>query len=268
MPKLCRACQKLSANRGGVCDACRRRTLEKPDAPTPHPGIWNGAGLLIGLLSIASGLLAAVVFTQHRHLNLESRSPSAKSALIYQIAMVAEQGTRKVYPYSIVPGGAENLAEAKRAMSDPSVKSNYAGVDYNQLRQVKLTRNLSGYVSYLWGEKTYWTSNTLTLRAGEMVFTDGVHLVRGRCLNPFSAVPMQPIQKNEPTEKVLGAPVEMPVIAYSFRKLPVQAPELPPSPEELTPTVPIFPPGGVWFPLVPIIPPIQRHATTVRPWKL
>ena len=80
---------------------------------------------------------------------------------------------------------------------------------------------------------------------------------------------MLPIRPDEPTEKILDTPVEMPVIAYSFAKLPVETPELPPSLKELTPTVPILPAappstagstgGGIWFPLIPIIPPIYRH---------
>jgi hypothetical protein len=185
--------------------------------------------------------------------------------------MVVEQVTRKVYPYSIVPGGAQNLDEAKRAMRDPAIKANYAGIDFTKLRLVKLTKNLSGYASYRWGDKIYWTSKMLTLRPGEMVFTDGVYLVRGRCLNCYSAHPMLPIRPNEPTEKALDTPLDIPVISYSFPRIPVEVLEMPPSPEELTPTVPIFPTtppvgpgGGIWFPLIPIIPPIHRHPPTVE----
>jgi hypothetical protein len=280
MAKLCRACQKFAADRGGVCDACRRRVLKDPVAPALRPGIWKLAGLLVGLLSVTSTLIAAAVMTHqtlpwHHRLSLQAGLPSTKRPLTYQIAMVVEQVTRKVYPYSIVPGGAENLDEAKRAMDDPAIKVNYANIDLTQLRQVKLTKNLSGYVSYRWGEKIYWTSKMLTLRPGETVFTDGVHLVRGRCLNGYSAHPMLPIRQDEPSEKVLDTPAEMPVIAYSFPKLPVEAPELPPPPGELTPSVPIFPPAvpstpgktgpGIWFPLIPIIPPIHRHPPTGVP---
>ncbi len=184
--------------------------------------------------------------------------------------MVVEQVTRKVFPYSIVPGGAQNLDEAKRAMGDPALKTNYAGINFTKLRLVKLTKNLSGYVSYRWGDKIYWTSKMLTLRPGEMVFTDGVYLVRGRCLNGYSAQPMLPIWPNEPTEKVLDTPVEIPVISYSFPRVPVGVLGMPPSPEELTPTVPIFPTmpsvapgGGIWFPLIPIIPPIHLHPPAI-----
>jgi hypothetical protein len=273
MAKLCRGCQKLVVDRE-VCDACRRRVLRDPVIPTPRPGVWKAAGFLVALLGVTSTLIGAAVITHRalpwrQALNLETRFPRTTPSLTYQITMVVEQVNRKVYPYSIVPGGAENLDEAKRAMSDPAVKANYAGIDFTKLRQLTLKKNLSGYVSYRWGDKIYWTSKMLTLRPGETVFTDGVNLVRGRCLNCYSPYAMLPIRPDEPTEKVLDTPVEIPVISYSFPRIPVLAPELPPPPEELTPSVPIFPPtspatpgksgGGIWFPLVPIIPPIHRH---------
>jgi hypothetical protein len=273
MAKLCAACQELRIAGRGICDECRRRILKSPVVPTLRPGLWKLAAFFITLLFIGSGLIAAAVLT-HRSINPGSRLQRPKAPVVYEVTMVMEQGTRKVYPYSIVPGGAENLDEAKRAMNDPGVKATYAGVDFNKLRAVKLTKNLSGYVSYRWGEKIYWTSKMLTLHAGEIVFTDGINLVRGRCLNNYSPQPMLPTRPEEPSEKVLDMPVELPVIAYSFPKLPVATPELPPPPEELTPTVPILPAvpstpgktgGGIWFPLIPIIPPIHRHPGPTPP---
>jgi len=186
--------------------------------------------------------------------------------------MVAEEVKRKVYPYSIVPGGAENVNQAKRFMADPGIKVHYANMNLTQLREERLTTNLTGYVSYRWGEKIYWTAKKITLHAGETVFTDGKNIVRGRCLNCYSALPMLPIRPHEPSEIVLDAPTEMPVTVYSFPRLPIMAAELPVPPSELTPTVPVLPvatappvgsvgkpPGGIWFPLIPIIPPIHHH---------
>ena len=144
--------------------------------------------------------------------------------------MVLEEETRKVFPYSIVPGGAKTVDEAKLAMLRPDVRANYTNVDFAKLHEVKLAANLSGYVSYRFGEKIYWTAKKLTLRAGETVFTDGAHIVRGRCLNCYSAFPMLPIRPNEPSEKMLNVPVDVPVFAYKFPLLPVEAPALPPPP--------------------------------------
>src|ERR1700733_8497573 len=200
MVKLCRACQKQVANRGGVCDRCRSRVLRDPIAPTQRPRAWMLAGLLVCLLSVASSLIAAAVMTHQifpwRHALSKGHVPSIKSPVAYTSTMPEEQLTRKVYPYSIVPGGAETLDEAKRAMHDPATKANYAAIDFTKLRLVKLRRNLTGYVSYRSGEKIYWTSDELTLRMGETVFTDGVHLVRGRGLNVYSPDPMLPIGPN------------------------------------------------------------------------
>jgi hypothetical protein len=256
MAQLCLRCQKLEADHGGVCNICRRHVLKDASAPTLHPGIWKLAVILVGIITVTSSLIAAAV-VMHRTLPWRHGA----NPVTYQVAMVVEQVTRKVYPYSIVPGGAENLDDAKRAMNDPAVKANFAGFDFPKLRQVKLAKNLSGYVSYRWDERIYWTSKMLTLRIGETVFTDGVRLVRGRCVNSYSPVPMLPVGPNEPTEQVLDTPVEIPVISYSFPKLPAEALEIPPPPESLTPSVPIFPQtdGGSWFPLIPIIPPIHRH---------
>lgn len=198
----------------------------------------------------------------------------AATPVAYQTVMVVERVKRKVYPYSIVPGGAENLHEAKLAMSDVAVKAHYAAFNLNQLRQEKLAGDVTGYVSYRWGDQIYWTSKKITLHAGETVFTDGTHIARGRCLNCYSALPMQPIRPHEPTEKMLDVAIEMPATVYSFPQLPLYAPVLPVPPGELTPTVPVLPAvgplgpvagkpgGGFWFPIIPIIPPIHRHPTS------
>ncbi len=275
---LCWVCKRLRADRGGVCRICRREVQKDSAAPRLYLQPGRFAGVLVCLLSLAAGLLTPAIVSPPR---LPWRHPSHSESLIatpvsYVTTMVVEQVKRKVYPYSIVPGGAEDLRQAKQSMTDPAIQGHYANVDLSQLKQVKLTENLSGYVSYRWGEKIYWTAKKITLHAGETVFTDGKHIVRGRCLNCYSALPMQPIRPHEPTEAALDAPVEMPVTVYTFPKLPLFAPALPVPPGELTPTVPILPAavastvgktagGGGWFPLIPIIPiipPIHRHHPT------
>jgi len=233
---------------------------------------WGLAALCVCALGLASAALAVGVVRHHTPL---VRRVSQKllfrsnRKIVYERSFTLVEETRKVYPYSIVPGGATNVDEAKLAMSRADVRANYANVDFAKLHEVKLETNLAGYVSYRYGEKIYWTAKRLTLRKGETVFTDGVHIVRGRCLNCYSAVPMLPIRPKEPTEKVLDTPVDVPVFAYKFPLLPVETPTLPPPPEELTPVVPILPAappltpgtpgGGFWFPIIPIIPPIHRH---------
>jgi hypothetical protein len=164
-----------------------------------------------------------------------------------------------------VPGGAKTVEEAKRAMRDPAVKDHYAAIDLKNLKQVTLTSDLEGYVSYRYGSQIFWTAKRIRLKAGETVYTDGQHIVRGRCLNCYSAHPMMPIRPNEPSEKAFNTPLEVPLIAMALPPpLPEAAPALPPPLEELTPTVPNVPgaPGHGGFPfipIIPIIPPIHRH---------
>src|SRR5277367_953059 len=136
MAKLCRACQRQPADRGEVCDACRLHVLRNPAAPSLRPRVWTLAGFVILLLTLTSSLIAGVVMTKHalpwqrlewpqrfsRGLSLQRRSASAKRPVTYETTMVVEEVRRKVYPYSMVPGGAESVDEAKRAMSDPALK--------------------------------------------------------------------------------------------------------------------------------------------------
>jgi hypothetical protein len=244
--------------------------LTVPAAPTKLDRVWNFSAICVAVLGVVSALLAiGVVRRQGSPSDRSPQKPSVQSDrnIVYRRSVVLQEEVRKVYPYSIVPGGAATVDDAKVAMARPDLRANYANIDFSKLRQEKLATNLSGYVSYRYGDKIYWTKKKLTLRAGEMVFTDGVHTVRGRCLNCYSAFPMLPIRPNEPSEKVLDVPVDVPVFAYKFPLLPVESPALPAPPGELTPVVPILPTGtpitgpggGIWYPIIPIIPPIHRH---------
>jgi len=174
------------------------------------------------------------------------------------VKIVEEQ--RRVYPYSIVPGGARTVEEAKRAMSDPAVRALYAAVNLKKLKQVTLDADISGYVSYRFGDKIYWTSNKLHLKAGETVYTDGQNIVRGRCLNGFSTHPMMPTRPHEPTEVIMDTSVEVPVIAFSLPRAPLETPVLPAPGGAATKSSGLAPGHGHWFfPIIPIIPPLHKH---------
>jgi hypothetical protein len=227
---------------------------------------------MLVLAVLAPALTSMPRFARHAAQHLAVRHTLVEPDVVYRTVMVVERVKRKVYPYSIVPGGAQDVHEARIDMSDPAVRAHYAALGFNldQLREEKLKTNLVGYVSYRMDDHIYWTAKKLTLRAGETVFTDGTHIARGRCLNCYSALPMSPVRPHEPTEKILDVPTEIPVVAYEFPKVPFYAPVLPMPPGELTPTVPtgseIVPPGkpggGIWFPIIPIIPPIHHHPSS------
>lgn len=225
----------------------------------------------LGGFGVALGLVAGCALVRQsldRHPEKPRQAQLARPSVPNPTSMVVTEEKRKVYPYSVVSGGATTLEEAKKAMRDPAVKDHYAAIDFKNLKQVTLTADLSGYVSYRFGDKIYWTAKQLRLKAGETVYTDGQHIVRGRCLNCYSDHPMLPIRGNEPAEETLDAPVEVPRIAVSFSRLPPEeVPTLPPRPEELTLGAPFLPAGpstpwhpGIGFiPIIPIIPPIHGH---------
>jgi hypothetical protein len=212
--------------------------------------------------TLGAGIISAVA-TWQRTFEPSARTPAANHKTVAQtqapIFQVIE-AKRRVYPYSIVPGGAWNLQEAKRSMTDPAVREHYAAFNLKNLKQVELKADLYGYVSYRFGEKIYWTSNKLHLKAGETVYTDGQHIARGRCLNCYSAHPMMPIRPHEPAEAVLDMSVEVPVIAFAVPNPPLEpAPALPPPPAPAARTVGgagAAPSHGGWgfIPIIPIIP--------------
>ena len=175
--------------------------------------------LTAGCILVASLFTAIALWrgrSGHKHVQAQVTSVRTRTT------MVVTSEKRKVYPYSIVPGGARTVLEAKRAMSDPAVRDHYAAVDIKNLRQMTLKSDMQGYVSYRYGGKN-WTAKKVHLKAGETVFTDGDHIVRGRCLNCYSAMPMMPTRHNEPSENTLNSPVEVPLIALSFPNLPLAA---------------------------------------------
>jgi len=52
---------------------------------------------------------------------------------------------RKVFPFSVVPGGTVNKSEAKlKAAADPIVRKHYAGIQFDKLKPFRLTKPAEG----------------------------------------------------------------------------------------------------------------------------
>lgn len=118
------------------------------------------------------------------------------------------QTPRRIYPYSVIPGGAysrEELALARRV--DPVVAAHYADFDGSRASIRTLPADAFLYVSYRKADRIYWTANKRRIRKGEPVLCDGVHMARTRCGNRLSAVPQFPIAAGpQPSEQALNAP--------------------------------------------------------------
>jgi hypothetical protein len=124
------------------------------------------------------------------------------------ISAAGKVAARKVYRYSVVPGGvysAEELAVARR--TDPVVKAHYA--DFGDGATVrKLSADMLVYVSYRKADRVYWSSTKHRVCKGESILTDGKNMARTRCGNRLSATPQQPTIGNEPGAKAFDTPEE------------------------------------------------------------
>ncbi len=111
----------------------------------------------------------------------------------------AQTVPRKIYKYSVVPGGVESpeeLAEARR--NDPVVAANFA--DFGTHTYIThLQQDMYVYVAYRVGNKVYYTKKKHKVCKGEEIITDGKNSARTRCANRITKVFKAPnIVFNEP----------------------------------------------------------------------
>jgi len=118
----------------------------------------------------------------------------------------AHAGARRVYPFSIVPGGVSGREEVVRMLqTDQVVAQHYAGLQAARLARVTVSKPRAVYVSYRKGDKVYWTAQKVTLAKGETLLTDGSNEIRGRCGNRISDTARLPVEANGPTMAMLDA---------------------------------------------------------------
>ena len=115
--------------------------------------------------------------------------------------------THRLYPFSVIPGGARTEEQLKNALlHDPVAASHYADFDVADTHVIHMDRTRAMYVSYRIGNNIYWTSKRLEIPGGETVLSDGVHEARTRCGNRLSETPELPISAKEPTRALLEGP--------------------------------------------------------------
>jgi hypothetical protein len=107
---------------------------------------------------------------------------------------------RKIYRYSVVPGGVnspEELAAARR--SDPVVAAHFADFGKNTWLTT-LKEDMYVYVSYRKGDQVRYTKKKHKVCKGEVVITDGTNYARTRCANRITRVFRPPaLAFDEPT---------------------------------------------------------------------
>ncbi len=214
----------------------------------------------IGFSAVALSFLSPSLFRakQSPFYALQQAELSNSRAFESNPALAAPSSGRTIYPYSVVPGGVQDVKELKWvAEHDPVVAAHYAGFDYERAQVVRLTLARTVYVSYRIGNHIYWTRRRLTLHKGEKLITDGRMTARTRCGNRVEETPQQ-----------AAAPVEPPANKFDEPVRPGDgtAQQSPPVPFESAllnrPAAPGFGPagplslynpfvGGVWIPIAP-----------------
>lgn len=145
---------------------------------------------------------------------------------------------RPLYPYSVIPGGAESAQELRETVQhDPVVAAHYADFNIAQAHVVRVDEDRAVYVSYRIGDRVFWTNKTLTIHKGETLLSDGAHEARTRCGNRLSATPVMPVSPVQPPDEVLMAP-EAPVLFTGN----IPESPLPPLVPPATPAAPPTPP--------------------------
>jgi hypothetical protein len=190
---------------------------------------------------------------------------SSNSLDLPLISATDNDARRKVYPYSVIPGGVESAADLRNSvLHDPVIAKHYEDFDVERTRVVRLNQNRLLYVSYRLGNRVFWSRKPMMLLKGEAVITDGEHVARTRCGNRLSEVPAAPILAAGPELE------SAPEVAELFPGSPgaLAPPELPglPVPTSTPPTTSGTPPGSPLPPgggvIVPPIIPVPGGGTT------
>lgn len=146
-------------------------------------------------------LLPAIIKFQPRATMITARvvAPVTES-------MPLPQAPRRIYPYSVIPGGAYNAAELRTAaQNEPLIREHYRDFKLDQARLVVLRQNRQQYVSYRMAGQIFWTKKRLLIPKGAILLTDGSHYARTRCGNRLSDTPQKETSGVEPAPAALNS---------------------------------------------------------------
>jgi hypothetical protein len=215
---------------------------ELPELPAWHYWVyWAGV-----LCAITAALTAFGIVRWNSAQHKYDRIVAAYDAHFEGSGGDVELRQRRLYPYSVIPGGVDSVQELRNAIAnDPLVAALYANFDLSRAHIIRLAHDREVYVSYRLNGHIYWTRKRLLLRAGETVVTDGTHEARTRCGNQISETPVQPVSPAEPTGAAMNAPPEYPLVAENSvapPNIPDESPSLDPELGPANPMPVIAPP--------------------------
>ena len=165
-----------------------------------------GTLVVFGVTAGVAALLVPELVGAHDERHAAVGTGPVAAAAPLPAAATPEQAAapRRVYPYSIIPGGVSGAAELKRVIrSDKVVAAHYADFDADKAKEVTVTRPRAVHVSYRKGEQVFWTAKKVMLAQGETLLSDGSNEMRARCANRISDVPQFPVEAHGPSEEEL-----------------------------------------------------------------
>jgi hypothetical protein len=115
--------------------------------------------------------------------------------------------SRRIYPYSVIRGGAYSAGELREALDrDPVAARHYLVFHRSTVRTTASSFSEPVFLSYRVGDAVYWTSRPVRLPHGETLLTDGTNYARARCGNRISQTPRTPVNDTEPAPEALDTP--------------------------------------------------------------
>ncbi|MDN4035596.1 hypothetical protein [Massilia sp. YIM B02443] len=165
-----------------------------------------GTLVVFGVTAGVAALLVPELVGAHDERHAAVGTAPAPAAAPVPAAATPQQAAapRRVYPYSIIPGGVSGVAELKRVIrADKVVAAHYADFDADKAQEVTVTRPRAVHVSYRKGDQVFWTAKKVMLAQGETLLSDGSNEMRARCANRISDVPRFPVEAHGPSEEEL-----------------------------------------------------------------
>jgi hypothetical protein len=162
------------------------------------------AGLILALAVVGGSWLLA-----HLRMGPRAKAVSWQETGTWSGPVTAgakELLARRVYPFSVVPGGVYSARELHVARAhDATVGEHYASFGANSGVE-RTQQDLYMFVSYRKSDRVYWTKTRHRIPKGELLLSDGSHLARTRCGNRLSATPQYPTIADEPSQAALDTP--------------------------------------------------------------
>jgi hypothetical protein len=106
-----------------------------------------------------------------------------------------------VYNYSVIPGGEPNVADfCEHIQSDAA----FNGFNCNVAYETSLRSSISVFMTFKKNGHIYWTKHLVSVKAGELIYTDGQRSFLARCGNEIGFAPQQPTMEID--ESLLSEP--------------------------------------------------------------